>query len=413
MQRTAVDESVAAPTVVSRSAQFAQTSIGRILDRAPRVIQQLSRVSDLLLVGIAALLALVDIVLWATDPVVDTGRISMSVAFLVPCLGAFATLALALRRRHLALALVTLAGASIVLTIASWSIGTNLPPSFAALFALALLTSSAVRSEHAGTAIAQTTLAAFGAAAEALRPMVSAAGYLLVLGEGAFTVAVGVGVYLRWSDWQRVAAEDAARADERLEIAREVHDMVGHYVTAIVVQAQAARHVAAHQPAAASAALESIESAGTDAMAAMRWMVGGLRHDSPITPPTTWNDVEHLLADAVARGEPVRATIETDVKGTAPSLAPAVHRIISESLTNMQRHAHEATCVDVAVFRDGDRLVVTVRDNGLAAVPIGHDTFGIIGMRERVVSLGGWLSAGPAPDGGWIVHAELPMAHPL
>ncbi len=237
----------------------------------------------------------------------------MSVAFLVPCLGAFATVALALRRRHLALALVTLAGAGMALTTASWSIGTNLPPSFAALFALALLTSSTLRTERAGTAFAQATLAACAVAAEALRPMVSAAAYLLVICEGAFAVAVGVGVYLRWSDWQRVAAQDAARADERLEIAREVHDMVGHYVTAIVVQAQAARHVAEHQPAAASAALKSIESAGTDAMAAMRRMVGGLRDDSAITPRGTWNDVEQLVADAVVQGKPVRATIEPDV----------------------------------------------------------------------------------------------------
>ncbi|MEO6628014.1 MAG: histidine kinase [Aquihabitans sp.] len=413
-QRTVAGEPSTLHSGGSRPAQLAATSLDRMLDRAHRAAPQLSRASDMLLVGVCALLAFADVAVWATDPVVDTGRLSISIAALVPCLGVLATITLALRRRHLAAALVTLASSGIVLTVASWTVSTSLPPSFAALFALAVMASVALRRQPSRSAIALAVLAALAVAAESLRPMVSTAAYLLVLFEGAFAVAGGVGVYLRWSDWRRVAAADAARADERLDIAREMHDMVGHYVTAMVVQAQAARHVAEHQPAAATVALERIESAGTAALAAMHRMVGGLRNDSPTAPIGTWDDIDRMIADAVAQGLPVRFTIDEGVRGTAGALAllPSVHRIIAESLTNVRRHGHGVTCIHVAVTQCGDHLVTTVHNDGAAAQPPGSDTFGIVGMSERATSLGGSLSAGPAPDGGWIVRADLPVRYP-
>ena len=211
-----------------------------------------------------------------------------------------------------------------VLTISSWAVGSSLPPSFAALLALALLTTGVVRHEPNRAAVVLAAMAAVAVCAESLRPMVSTAAYLLVLCEGAFGVAVGVGVYLRWSDWRRVAAAEAARTDERLEIARELHDMVGHYVTGIVVQAQAALHVAPNQPAAAVDALARIEVAGGNAMAAMRRMVDGLRDPSAAEPHRSWNAIDELLADAVGRGEPVRVTIDPAVRNTAVALVPSI-----------------------------------------------------------------------------------------
>ncbi len=89
-----------------------------------------------------------------------------------------------------------------------------------------------------------------------------------------------------------------------------------------------------------------------------------------------------------------------------------MHRIIVESLTNVRRHAHEVTRIDVDVTRRDDRLMVTVSNDGLGTPPSGDDTFGIIGMRERATALGGALVAGPAAGGGWLVHAELPIGHP-
>jgi signal transduction histidine kinase len=395
-----------------RSAPFAPTVIDHLLARIQRATPKLAQTSDRLLIGITALLTLVDVAVWRTDRVVDLGRLSTSIAFLVPVLGALATVAVAVRRRCLALSLSWLTGASMVLTISSWAIGSGLPPSFAALLALALLTTAVLRHEPSRPAVVLTIVAAVAVGTESLRPMVGTAAYLLVLCEGAFGVAVGVGVYLRWSDWRRVAAAETARTDERLEIARELHDMVGHYVTGIVVQAQAARHVAANQPSAAVDALGRIEVAGRDAMAAMRRMVGGLRDQSAAEPRRTWDTIDELLADAVAHGEPVRATIDPAVRNTALALVPSVHRIIAESLTNARRHAHGVTRIEVAVFQCADRLVVTIHDDGLVAANTVNDTFGIIGMRERATALGGSLFAGRAPNGGWLVQAELPMERP-
>jgi len=388
------------------------TSVDRLLERIHQAAPKLTRASDLILLGAAGALALVDVVIWATDPVVDTGRLTWSIAIVVPCLGALATIAVAIRRRRRTLVLTIIAGFAIVLTLASWTIGTSLPPSFAALFALGLLIIGVVRHAPGRTAVVLTTLATFAVSAEALRPRVITAAYLLVVCQAAFGAAVGAGVYLRWSDWRRVAAAEAARSDERLEIAREMHDMVGHYVSGIVVRAQAARHVAVNQPAAAADALESIEVAGTDALLAMRRMVASLREDSPTAPGVTWDDVDQLVADAVAGGEPVSALIELGDRVTALTLVPSVYRIIAESLTNVRRHARQVSCIEVAVFRCADQLVVRVGNDGQLASADAHDDgFGIVGMRERAVSLGGSLAAGPRPNGGWLVHAELPMEH--
>lgn len=411
MRHAADDRSATSHSGGSESAPLASVSLDRLSDRVQRVVPRLSRVSDLMLVGVAVALALVDVAVWATDPAIDRGQLPLSIAIVVPGVGTSAVIAVALRRRHPATALGALACTSVVVTLACWAIGTSLPPSFAALFGLALFTSTALRREPGGTAVLLASLAALAVAAEALRPMVSATAYLLVVCEGALGVAVGVGVYLRWSDWRRVAAEEEARTHERLELARELHDMVGHYVTGIVVRAQAARHVAERRPAAA-AVLESIEIAGADAMVAMRHMVGGLRHDTPTSATASgaaWADIDRLIANSIAAGEPVHATIDPDLRSNARSLVPSVQRIIVESLTNVRRHGHEVTRVDIDVARRADRLVLTVSNDGLATQRSAHDTFGIIGMRERATALGGCLIAGPAAGGGWLVHAELPI----
>jgi signal transduction histidine kinase len=388
---------------------FAPTALDQLLDRTQRAAPQLSRASDIAVVGTTCALTFVDGLVWATDPVVDTGRLSTSLAFLVPCLGALATVAVTLRRRHLRAALAVLAAASVALSVASWVIGTSLPPSLAALFALALLTTIALRREPGRTAVVLTAVAGLAVAAEALRPMVASAGYLLVACEIAFAAAVGVGIYLRWTDWRRMAAAQAARADERVEIAREVHDMVGHHVTAMVVQAQAAQHVAGRQPGAAAAALGRIEATGNEALASMHQLVGGLRTDVSTAPTGTWDDVDRLIDDARAHGQPVRASIDSEAPRVAPALAPSVHRLISESLTNIRRHARRVTRVDIIVAVAPESLLVTVSDDGDETGATVNGGFGIVGMQERAVALGGTLIAGPAPTGGWTVYAELPI----
>lgn len=406
------DDPVAASPPARRPNDLGPTALDRLLVRAQRAAPVLTRATDLVLVVVTVVLLLADAVVWATDPVVDEGRLSFSLAVLVPVVGAVAVVAVALRTRRLAAAVGLLVAVGVSLTVAAWAIDSSLPPSLAALFALALLAVRALRHERGRTAVLLTAVTALGVAAEAIRPQVAAAGYLLAVCTTAFAMAVGVGVYLRWSDWRRQAAADAARLDERLEIARELHDVVGHHLTGMVVQAQAARHVAADRPTVALDALARIEDAGRDALAAMRGMVGALRDDAPTTTSGTWDDVDRLLAAAADRGQPVRASVDPAVRDQAGALAPSVHRILVESLTNVRRHGRSVTRVDVDVRPTAGSLVVTVRDDGAAAPPTATATgqFGVLGMRERATALGGSLDAGPDDDGGWLVRAELPLA---
>lgn len=387
---------------------LAPTSLDRFLHRVQGHVGHLTRISDLVTVVFAVALLLADVTIWATDPEVDKGRLSVSLGVLVPCLGVLAVGSMVLRHRFGARSLLVLAAVGITFTIAVWVIGSGLPPSLAALFALASLTAFVLRHEPGRDAVLLSWAAAAAVVAESVRPFVSAAAYLLVLCVSAFAVATGVGLYLRWSDWRRVAAADAARTQERLEIAREMHDLVAHYVTGMVVQAQAARHVARHRPSAATDALASIEAAGTEAMSAMRSMVGGLRSDTSASP-ATWEDVKSLIAHAVAEGLPIHTTIASDVYCAAPVLIGSAHRILTEALTNVRRHARNVSAAEIDVQRQTDRLIVRVCNDGTTTAAQGPDGFGIVGMRERASALGGSLNAGPTPEGGWLVEAILPM----
>jgi signal transduction histidine kinase len=399
-------------------ASYAPTVIDRTVDRVQHAAPMLTRLTDGAFVIAIALFGVADLL--------TAGSLSFSrpVASGIWSLGTVAlavvaVIAVALRRTQLVGATVALCGASIGLTTLAYMVATPLTPSFAALFGIALLVARAVRIEPAGTAIALAALGGVAVAAETIRTMSTAWPLLFVLCEFCFGLAVGGGAYLRWVDWRRVVAADAARQDERLEIARELHDLVGHYVTGIIVQAQAARHVAAAQPDAAAASLEQIELAGGQAMAAMRRMVGGLRDDSPVAPSAGWDDLQRVVDDAAAAGLPVRLTIDPDAATVQADLAMSAHRIVSESLTNVRRHALDVTAVDVHVGvergidparRAGrDRIVVSVTDDGLPAAVATHDTYGLIGMHERAEALGGSLYAGPGPSGGWLVRAELPL----
>lgn len=361
-----------------------------------------------LLIGAVAAFAVLDMATWTRRRVVDTGRLSFSLSFLVPFLSVLAIGVVALRKRNQRVAIGILAGAGVTLTIGCWINGAGLVPSFTVLVALAILTIGSIRRQPRRAAIVFGTVAAFGIAAEALRPLSEGALDLFALSEAAFGIAVGIGLYLRWEDWRQTMREESALLDQRLDIARELHDMVGHYVTGIVVQAQAARHVATNRPEVAAEALESIEKAGYEAMVALRRMVGALRQDVP-TSPVSWEAVEAFITDAERRGDPVKAQIDPLVRLVAPSLAPSVHRIITESFTNIRRHATDVTAIDLSIVCDDTRLLVRIRNDGAASAAVHQETFGIVGMRERAEALGGSLCAAPLTGGGWYVTAELPL----
>lgn len=222
---------------------------------------------------------------------------------------------------------------------------------------------------------------------------------------------VGAGALLRQSDRERSTAATSARRDERLAIARELHDVVAHHVTGMVVQAQAGQLVAPIDPARAAGTLAAIEQAGTEALTAMRRMVGALRvaEDSavPTAPAASLHDLAELARHAEALGLPVRLHLDA---GRLPAeVTQSVHRIVRESLTNARSHAAGATGVDVTVSRGSRALEVVITDDGRAGSGTGTG-FGLVGMAERVQALGGAFHAGSRTDGpGWEVRATIPL----
>ncbi|MCP2262351.1 Signal transduction histidine kinase [Streptoalloteichus tenebrarius] len=242
----------------------------------------------------------------------------------------------------------------------------------------------------------------------------------------AMALAVGAGLYFRGRDNERrrslATAVTAAQQAERMALARELHDVVAHHVTGMVVHAQAARLVAATDPRAADRSLDLIASSGTEALAAMRRLVGALRQaerDSG-APGAAGEATTDLAADlrrvaeqSSAVGPPVRLAVQLP-DDLRPEVARSVLRVVQESLTNARKHAHNASLISVDVAPVGDVLRVSITDDGQATrhdrEPVGGSGgFGLVGMRERVELLDGRFSAGPAPDGGWAVRAELPL----
>jgi signal transduction histidine kinase len=223
----------------------------------------------------------------------------------------------------------------------------------------------------------------------------------------AAAAAGGAAFRYRAESWRR--ALDQIRSQERVGLARELHDMVAHHVSAIAVQAQAGRAMAGQRPEAALEALTVIEGEASRTLAEMRAMVRVLRDGTPAeyTPQSGVADLVSL-----ARREPV-PVVDVEVPGDLDELPlqvdAAVYRLAQEALTNALRHARNASRVEIRVVEGGGRLRLRVTDDGQIdpARPASHG-FGLLGMTERVQLLGGTFRAGPAPGGGWAVDAELP-----
>ena len=214
---------------------------------------------------------------------------------------------------------------------------------------------------------------------------------------------------------RREAIEDEAQrrlGEERLRIAREVHDVVAHAMVAINVQAGVAAHRIDKDPEQARSALRAIKQASGEALADLRATLGVLRGDdgeAPVRPVAGLGDLDELAAGLRAAG--VEVELEVGDVGAVPgSVQSAGYRIVQEALTNALRHA-EAAHVRVRVGREGGAVRVEVADDGRGAAADGAgggSGSGVPGMRERAAALGGTLEAGPAPGGGWRVRAELP-----
>lgn len=236
---------------------------------------------------------------------------------------------------------------------------------------------------------------------------------LTSLGVLLWAAAIGVGLWLRFLDTRRSMAIDAARRDERLELARELHDVVAHHVAGIVVQAQAARFVAIKRPETLEVTLAGIESAGTDALTAMRRVVGLLRDADDaagLTPGT--EQLSDLVDRFSGHGPAVELRLPAENRELwPPEVSTTVYRIVQEALTNVVLHASGAGTVTVNVREDASGVTVEVIDDAPPGPPWSTRArgFGLIGMRERVEALGGTLAAGPRPGGGWVVRAKVPL----
>jgi signal transduction histidine kinase len=217
-------------------------------------------------------------------------------------------------------------------------------------------------------------------------------------------------------DRQSAMQEQVALArlqDERLRIAREVHDVVAHAMVGINVQAGVAAHRLRRDPDNAEAALRDIKAVSGAALADLRATLGVLRgtdEGAPLGPAMTLADLEQLTSGLRAAG----VAVEIDVAELPPAAAPvhaAGYRIVQEALTNVLRHAHATSVTVVVAATRAGGITIEVADDGVGpSGPSGDGGHGLRGMAERAAALGGTVESGPAPGGGWRVLAHLPGA---
>lgn len=252
-----------------------------------------------------------------------------------------------------------------------------------------------------------------GQAVPPLNDALLLAGWLLVLAIAAEAARIRT---------ERAIATGAARridqrrreTDERLRVARDLHDVIGHNISLIHVQASMGLDLMDIQPEQARAALSAIKAASKEALEELRTMLTTLRREGDIAPRSPVPQLDRL-PELVDLSKAAGLCVDVEVVGDAVPLPAAVHlaayRIIQESLTNVTRHAGQAR-VTVRVTYDGAQLHIAVTDDGKApsngAAAIGTGS-GIAGMRERATALGGNLEAGFQPGGGFRVSAHLPV----
>jgi signal transduction histidine kinase len=245
-------------------------------------------------------------------------------------------------------------------------------------------------------------------ASHGLAPVVGGTAWLIVV----VTVAEQVRTHRQQRVERRQArVEEQARAasEERLQIARELHDVLAHSVSLISVQAGVGLHLLDSDPEQARTALQTIRDASRDTLTELRATLGALRsdaEDAPLRPAPGLAALDALAAGLARAGVTVRTTVTGEPRALPAGVDLAAYRIVQEALTNVTRHAGTTTA-EVHVDYHADAVAVTVLDAGTArgAVTPGN---GLTGMRERAVALGGALVAGPRQTGGFSVQARLP-----
>jgi signal transduction histidine kinase len=215
---------------------------------------------------------------------------------------------------------------------------------------------------------------------------------------------------------ERTREAEAQRAvvEERNRIARELHDVLAHHVSVIVVQAEAGPVAVERDPAKAVAAFDTISATGKLVLTEMRRLLGVLRADetAQLAPQPGADLVPDLVAGVRAAGLPVELSVTGEPCELPPAVDLSVYRVLQEALTNALRHAGPAT-VQVRVDYGADAVRLDVVDDGAGSGVNGAmgSGSGLLAMRERIGLVGGEVTAGPRPEGGWAVHVSLPLGH--
>jgi signal transduction histidine kinase len=353
----------------------------------------------------------------------DGGLAAALYNVVVPGLGPAAA-ALAVLRRRFVTRVGLLGGAVVSLSLLSTAFAAlarpsvHMAPGLTETLAIALLVGAGCRRLGRNAA---TALAVCGGVAVTASPVLryGAGSSMALLAAPAALLwggSLAVGLILRDADDRRFAALAEARTAERLRLARELHDFVAHHVTGIVVRAQAARVLAERPDVAGPDAdvYREIEEAGSDALTAMRRLVGMLRTDTPGPSPSAAG-IRAAVLDAVSGHTGISTDLaeEVDRLEPVPAVINTVHRVVLEALTNVRRHAPEATDVRVAgrVQHDpaADVLVLEVVNDGVREPPGAGTGYGLLGMTERVTALGGTLRAGAESGRRWRITVRLPL----
>jgi signal transduction histidine kinase len=243
-------------------------------------------------------------------------------------------------------------------------------------------------------------------------PLLFAIGWL-----GGFAVreradeAEAAGARATQAERERDAAARIAVAEERARIARELHDIVAHAVSVMVLQVGAIRHRLPEELADDAEALEGVEQTGRSALAEMRRLLGAMRRDGDaleLAPHPGVDRLDALIDDVGRAGLPVELHVEGEPFPLPQAIDVSAYRIVQEGLTNALKHAH-ARRADVTVRYRADELQIEVRDDGdgsSASDGLGH---GLAGVRERVTIYGGDMTAGPADGRGYVLSTRLPL----
>jgi signal transduction histidine kinase len=277
-------------------------------------------------------------------------------------------------------------------------------------------------SMYALTVWTTTRVFVIGLAVTALPALLSAAIQGTPKGAGSFTIVTLVVMLLvrrvvgdrerraQIAERERDVAAREAVVEERARIARELHDVIAHHVSTIVIQAGAERRVLDNNDTPTREVLETIEKTGRSALTETRRLLGMLRGDSsePLTPQPGLAQVPILVGQLRDAGLPVELHIEGDPRELPTGIELSAYRIVQEALTNALKHASDAN-THVNIRYATDALELEVADDG-TGVPTtmpsgGH---GLVGMRERVALYGGRIDTGPQPNGGFAVRVVLP-----